>query len=76
MAGETREMLEKKGERQTRLETSESFGVPNNVDQQGTSGGQPAKKIAKEDEEKRSFEKPAGATRVTKSDEADQGDNG
>ncbi|MCP1198869.1 hypothetical protein [Notoacmeibacter sp. MSK16QG-6] len=71
MAGETRQMLERKGERQTRLETAESFGIPNSLDQAGTSGGQPAKKTAKEDDEKRSFEQPAGATRVTKGDEAE-----
>lgn len=72
MAGETRQMLERKGERQTRLETAESFGLSKSVDQQGTSGGQPARKIAKEDEEKRAFERPAGVTRVTKGDEADK----
>ncbi|OXT02887.1 hypothetical protein B7H23_02830 [Notoacmeibacter marinus] len=64
-------MLEEKGERQTRLETPESFGHGETPDQQGTAGGQPARKIAKEDEEKRAFERPAGATRVTKGDEAD-----
>ena len=71
MAGETRQMLERKGERQTRLETAESFGVATDIDQQGTAGGQPSKKVGKRDEEKQSFEKPAGATRVTKSDEAE-----
>lgn len=76
MAGETREMLENKGERQTRLETKESLGEGRTPEEQGTAGGQPARKIGKQDEEKRAFERPAGKTRLTKSDEADQGDIG
>ncbi len=71
MAGETREMLEKKGERQTRLETPESLGEAGAVDQQGRAGGQPARKVVTRDEEKRSNERPGGATRVEKRDEVD-----
>jgi hypothetical protein len=39
------------------------------VGQQGRAGGRLAREIGTEDEMKRSFERPAGATRVTKSDE-------
>lgn len=41
------------------------------VSGQGRSGGRLARKIATEDELKRAFERPAGATRPRKSDEAE-----
>ncbi len=39
------------------------------VGHQGRAGGRLARDVGTEDEMKRSFERPAGATRVTKSDE-------
>ena len=42
------------------------------IGQQGRAGGRLARQIGTEDELKRAFEKPAGVTRVTKSDEKDE----
>jgi hypothetical protein len=45
------------------------------VGHQGRAGGRLARQIGTEDELKRAFERPAGATRVTKSDEKDEQKN-
>lgn len=56
--------------RQKRLEGNEHFGIdtPENV-QGGSAGGALNEKIAVRDDAKRTFERPAGVTRVRKSDE-------
>lgn len=46
------------------------LGEEGSVGQQGRTGGSLQRDIASEDEKKRAFERPAGRTRVTKSDEA------
>lgn len=68
---ERRANLEDKGERQTRLEESAGLGAEGAVGQGGTAGGELARDIGKRDELKRATERPGGATRVTKGDEAE-----
>ena len=46
-----------------------SLGEPGPVGGQGRAGGRLARDIGTEDELKRAFERPAGKTRVTKTDE-------
>jgi len=46
-----------------------SLGEPGAVGGQGRAGGRLAREIGTEDELKRAFERPAGKTRVTKTDE-------
>ncbi|MDG4647812.1 hypothetical protein P6F26_05105 [Roseibacterium sp. SDUM158017] len=46
-------------------------GEPGGVSQSGRTGGRLPRKIGTEDEEKRAVERPAGVTRVHKSDEED-----
>lgn len=56
--------------RQEALETPESLGGEYETpDKGGRSGGTLARKVGTRDEEKRAFDRPAGATRVRKSDE-------
>jgi hypothetical protein len=45
-----------------------SLGEPGAVGGQGRAGGRLAREIGTEDELKRAFERPAGKTRVTKTD--------
>ncbi|WP_424928797.1 hypothetical protein [Amaricoccus tamworthensis] len=45
------------------------LGEHGTISGQGREGGSLARKIGTEDEMKRAFERPAGSTRVTKSDE-------
>lgn len=68
-------MAERQNSKDGRSETEDLFGEPSDIDQQGRSGGRLAREIGTEDEEKRSTERPAGATRVTKSSEDNGGDN-
>jgi len=49
------------------------LGDKTKVDHQGREGGALGRKIGTRDEQKRSTERPAGRTRVTKSDEIDSG---
>jgi hypothetical protein len=42
--------------------------------QQGRAGGRLARQVGTKDELKRAFQQPAGVTRVTKSDEQDEGE--
>lgn len=58
----------RKGERQRELESPESLGEEGEVAAAGRSGGNMARDIASRDELKRSSERPAGVTRVHKSD--------
>jgi len=68
---ERRANLEDKGERQTRLEESAGLGAMGDAGQAGSSGGNLARDIGKQDEMKRAESRPGGATRVTKADEKD-----
>ena len=60
-------MQGKKGERQKDLESPEHLAAEGEITG-GRSGGSMAQKIGSEDELKRAFERPAGVTRVQKSD--------
>ncbi|OIQ25024.1 MAG: hypothetical protein BM562_17550 [Alphaproteobacteria bacterium MedPE-SWcel] len=62
-------MAERHRSQDGRQETKELFGAEGSVSHGGRSGGRLAREIATEDEEKRARERPAGATRVTKSNE-------
>lgn len=61
-------MAPRKGERQRDLESPEHLGMEGNFEG-GTSGGGIARDTASEDDLKRAFERPAGATRVHKANE-------
>ncbi|MFY1707457.1 hypothetical protein [Tritonibacter scottomollicae] len=50
-------------------ETKDILGADGSVSHGGRNGGRLAREVASEDEEKRAKERPAGATRVTKSNE-------
>ena len=50
------------------------LGDKTEVSQSGRKGGQPARKVVTRDEEKRAYERPAGATRVRGADK-DEDDN-
>ena len=54
--------------------TGDAFGAKGTVSQGGREGGRLARSIGTQDELKRATERPAGATRVTKSDEKVKGD--
>lgn len=64
-------MAERKKSHDGRKETEEIFGKPAEIAQQGREGGRLAREIGARDEKKRAFERPAGATRVTKKIEDD-----
>ena len=68
-------MAERVKSNDMRRETEEVPGAKGNVSHQGRTGGRLPRDIGTEDELKRAGERPAGATRVTKSDEK-QDDNG
>ena len=53
--------------------SDDAFGAKGTVFQGGREGGRLARDIGTEDELKRATERPAGATRVNKSDEKDKG---
>ena len=57
-------------------DTDRVLGERGEVQEQSTSGGRLAQKIGSKDEKKRASERPAGATRVTKGDNADTGNMG
>jgi hypothetical protein len=62
---------ERQTTRQERLEGKEHLGDETPAPSQGgTAGGTLNEKVGARDEEKRAFERPGGATRVRKSDEA------
>jgi hypothetical protein len=50
-----------------------AFGTTGTVSQGGREGGRLARDIGTQDELKRATERPAGATRVNKSDEKEKG---
>lgn len=67
-------MAERKRSKDGKRDTDDVFGPEGAVDQAGRSGGRLPRDIATKDELKRATERPAGATRVTKSDEKEQDD--
>lgn len=62
----------KKGERQTELENAEYLGETGE-EEVGRAGGNLQRDIGTEDTKERAFERPAGITRVEKSDEQEKG---
>lgn len=57
-------MAERKRSSDGTRETEELFGAPAAISGVGRSGGRPARDVATRDELKRTYERPAGATRV------------
>ncbi len=51
----------------------DAFGTQGSISQGGREGGRLARDIGTQDELKRATERPAGTTRVTKSDEKEKG---
>ncbi|MCF3596068.1 hypothetical protein LZG00_18965 [Rhodobacteraceae bacterium LMO-12] len=66
-------MAERKRSKDKSRDSEKILGDQTAISQQGRSGGDLARKVATRDEEKRSNERPAGVTRVTKQDEIDTG---
>ncbi|WP_172294374.1 hypothetical protein [Pseudoruegeria sp. HB172150] len=60
-------MPERKRSQDGCRETDDITGADGSVSQAGRAGGRLAGRIGSRDEKKRSLERPAGATRVTKS---------
>lgn len=58
-------MERKKGERDKQLESAEHLGTEGSMEG-GASGGGVARDVGSQDDMKRGFERPAGATRVQK----------
>ncbi len=54
--------------------TEDVFGAKGKISHGGREGGRLARDIGTQDELKRATERPAGATRVNKSDEKDKGE--
>ncbi|WP_299788638.1 hypothetical protein [uncultured Marivita sp.] len=68
-------MAERHRSKDGRSETKEIFGDQADIDQQGRSGGRLSRTVGTKDEMKRATERPAGATRVTKSLEDEEGND-
>ena len=66
-------MPERHRSKDGRRETEEVLGDKTEIAQQGREGGRLARTFGTKDEEKRAKERPAGATRVTKSLEDEGG---
>jgi hypothetical protein len=64
-------MVERKRSKDGTREAQDIADRAEGVGHQGREGGRLARQIGTEDELKRALENPAGATRVTKSDEKD-----
>jgi hypothetical protein len=62
-------MERKKGARQQELEGAEHLGTEGSVEG-GVSGGGAARDMGSQDDMKRGFERPAGATRVQKEEKS------
>jgi hypothetical protein len=60
-------MTDKRGERQKDLENPETLGEEGALPG-GRSGGRSAREVGSKDEMKRAFERPAGVTRLRKSE--------
>lgn len=65
-------MADRKKSTDMRRETEEVLGEKGGVSHGGRSGGRLARDIGSKDEKKRAGERPAGVTRVTKSDEEEE----
>lgn len=65
-------MAERHRSKDGRKETDEVLGEPGTMDQKGREGGRLPRNIGSRDEMKRVTERPAGATRVRKSDEQEE----
>lgn len=68
-------MAERHRSKDGRRETEDVFGTSDDIGQKGRSGGRLSRNVGTTDEEKRSTERPAGATRVTKSLEDEESDS-
>ena len=66
-------MPERHRSKDGRRETEEILGAEGTVGGQGREGGRLARDVGSKDELKRAMERPAGATRVTKSMEQEDG---
>ena len=69
-------MAERKRSKDGSRDTDKILGAEGEIDHGGRQGGRLSREIAAEDEKKRAFERPAGATRVTKANEQEDSDNG
>ncbi len=69
-------MADRYRSRDGRKETEEIFGAEGNVSKVGRQGGRLARDVGSRDELKRATERPAGATRVTRSMEDEDGTDG
>ncbi|MDC0737843.1 hypothetical protein N6L24_06110 [Cognatishimia sp. SS12] len=69
-------MAERHRSKDGRKETEEILGAEGKISHQGRTGGTLARDVGTEDELKRAEERPAGATRVTKSKEREGGNHG
>lgn len=67
-------MAERKRSNDMSRDSDKMLGAEGEVSHGGRKGGQPARRVAAKDEEKRAYERPAGATRVTKSMEKEKGE--
>lgn len=67
-------MAERKRSRDGTRDSDRALGEKGQVDKAGRGGGTLQRDIATRDEEKRAAERPAGATRVRKSDKTDESD--
>ncbi|MCI5111451.1 MAG: hypothetical protein MRY75_12935 [Marivita sp.] len=67
-------MAERHRSKDGRRETEDVVGDSADIDQSGRTGGRLSRRVGSADELKRSTERPAGATRVTKSLEDEEGD--
>lgn len=68
-------MAERHRSKDGHRETDEVLGDQSDIGQQGRSGGRLARTVGTKDEVKCADERPAGATRVTKSMEKDEANN-
>lgn len=66
-------MADRKRSQDASRETDRVLGARGTISQGGRTGGRLPREIASEDEEKRAAERPAGKTRVTKSNEQKDG---
>ncbi|MGR3795308.1 hypothetical protein [Vannielia sp. SX4] len=67
-------MAERKRSNDMSRDTDKVLGAEGEVSHGGREGGRLARQVGSKDELKRAFERPAGATRVTKSMEEEEAD--
>ena len=66
-------MAERQRSKDGKRDTEEILGTEGEVEQSGRAGGNLARTIGSEDEQKRAGDRPAGATRAKKADEEKPG---